>query len=438
MASSDSDSSLSSSDASKRGIKRKREDITVADQAVTVGGAKAAEADDSSGSDSSADNKKKHNDQVLSHAAQRKLKKKAEKAAAKGDSPDAEKTADAQKRQNSVWVGNLAFKTTEQAIRGFFQRGVPGCEITRVNMPTKTGRDIGGGKGMRGENRGFAYVDFTKEETKALAIALSEQHLDGRKLLIKDGDDFTGRPTATVAVGENATGMSKTAQKILATQKQPAAPTLFLGNLGFQTTEDSIRSMLEGHMAPRPKKPSKDKTDIEKDKSKKEDTADETKIGTEFQTTEPKKWIRKIRLGTFEDTGNCKGWAFVDFHNVEDATAVLINPRNHNLDGRKLVVEYASAEAVRRGGGPGAKSHRDAKVFKEGKMDNRRTTKHDQEESNGDREDFTARDVRKTDTDNEGPIAKKAKKIHMKDSERQGNARRAKHGAALALAHDKY
>ena len=45
-------------------------------------------------------------------------------------------------------------------------------------------------------------------------------------------------------------------------------------------------------------------------------------------------------------------WAFVDFTSTEHATAALINPRNHSLDGRKLSVEYASPDAVRRGGGP--------------------------------------------------------------------------------------
>lgn len=39
----------------------------------------------------------------------------------------------------------------------------------------------------------------------------------------------------------------------------------------------------------------------------------------------------------------------MDFTSVENATACLIDPRNHRLDGRQLVVEYASAEAVRRG-----------------------------------------------------------------------------------------
>lgn len=61
--------------------------------------------------------------------------------------------------------------------------------------------------------------------------------------------------------------------------------------------------------------------------------------------------IRKIRLGTFEDSGKCKGWAFIDFHTSAQATAALINGRNHTLNGRALKLEYASADAVRRGGG---------------------------------------------------------------------------------------
>ena len=43
-------------------------------------------------------------------------------------------------------------------------------------------------------------------------------------------------------------------------------------------------------------------------------------------------------------------WAFVDFVNAESATDALVNPKNHFLDGRKLVIEYASQDAVRRGG----------------------------------------------------------------------------------------
>jgi len=42
-------------------------------------------------------------------------------------------------------------------------------------------------------------------------------------------------------------------------------------------------------------------------------------------------------------------FAFVDFQTTEHATSALINLKNHHLNGRDLVVEYASADAVRRG-----------------------------------------------------------------------------------------
>ena len=185
----------------------------------------------------------------------------------------------------------------------------------------------------------FAYVDFETPEAKVIAITLSEGHLDGRKLLIKDGksillrgykamfnvctgDDFTGRPAkaktepsegpgggqgeksvrnATTAEGRN---LSKTAQKILRAQKQPPAQTLFLGNLGFETTEGSIRELFEAH-----------RHWGHKDKGKEGDVKVEKREGNqgegEVQGGDAAKskdvWIRKIRMGTFEDSGACKG-----------------------------------------------------------------------------------------------------------------------------------
>jgi hypothetical protein len=37
------------------------------------------------------------------------------------------------KRQNSVWVGNLAYKTTTVTLKGFFEE----LEVTRIHMPMK-------------------------------------------------------------------------------------------------------------------------------------------------------------------------------------------------------------------------------------------------------------------------------------------------------------
>lgn len=35
--------------------------------------------------------------------------------------------------------------------------------------------------------KSFAYVDFASPDSKVIAITMSEQNLDGRRLLIKDG-----------------------------------------------------------------------------------------------------------------------------------------------------------------------------------------------------------------------------------------------------------
>ncbi|KAF5371198.1 hypothetical protein D9758_004099 [Tetrapyrgos nigripes] len=269
----------------------------------------------------------------LSHAEKRRQKKEKKEKESREPAKKKRKLADGKAktsdpdkkhptRQNSVWVGNMSYKTTPDALRAFFD-GVG--EITRINMPTKPS----GRPGVPGENH-----------AKTIAITLSERPLNGRKLLIKDGDSFEGRPKPAAA--DQSTGgaddqthaststksLSKTAQKILNQQKKPPAPTLFLGNLPFETTEESLRELLDAHQ---PKAKKGDKEKVKDGEAKKED------------------WIRRIRLGTFEDSGLCKGFAFVDFSGIEHATSALVNPRNHTFNGRKLVVEYASTEAVRRG-----------------------------------------------------------------------------------------
>lgn len=155
---------------------------------------------------------------VLSHAAKRKRKKEERKHIEFAESSPTKKRklqkddtiakqnngnpgSEHPKRQNSVWVGNLSYRTTPESLKVFFD-GVG--EITRVHMPSKLVAGGSGGQARR-ENRGFvvvyatsekcnlphccrfAYVDFATADSKVVAITLSEQHLDGRKLLIKDG-----------------------------------------------------------------------------------------------------------------------------------------------------------------------------------------------------------------------------------------------------------
>lgn len=98
---------------------------------------------------------------VLSHAAKRKERKAVSKKALPTDTPaKKEKKEEGHdprplKRENSIWVGNLCYKTTPESLRRFFD-GVG--EITRVHLPTKLGKaSPGGDPPARRENRGCAF-----------------------------------------------------------------------------------------------------------------------------------------------------------------------------------------------------------------------------------------------------------------------------------------
>jgi RNA recognition motif-containing protein len=94
---------------------------------------------------------------VLSHAAKRKERKAVlKKALPTESSAKKEKKEQASrplKRENSIWVGNLSYKTTPESLRRFFD-GVG--EITRVHLPTKLGKALPGNPARR-ENRGWVW-----------------------------------------------------------------------------------------------------------------------------------------------------------------------------------------------------------------------------------------------------------------------------------------
>ena len=109
----------------------------------------------------------------------------------------------------------------------------------------------------------------------------------------------------TSKLGASKTGLTKVAQKILGAQKQPPGPTLFFGNLGFEATEDSIRQLLEAHRKKPAGTPAGADGDESVDDEEEDDVSKVKSIGKGSQKED--KWIRKIRMGTFEDSGKCKG-----------------------------------------------------------------------------------------------------------------------------------
>lgn len=139
----------------------------------------------------------------------------------------------------------------------------------------------------------------------------------GRSFFHIPGNDYTGRPAVPGAENvvpdasssklNTGTGLSKTAQRILRAQKQPPAPTLFFGNLGFETTDVSLRAFLEAHR-PATKGAKGTKTPAGGDNGALEpESTEQTSQPASGQASSNDPWIRKVRMGTFEDSGLCKG-----------------------------------------------------------------------------------------------------------------------------------
>ncbi|OQD76856.1 hypothetical protein PENDEC_c003G02846 [Penicillium decumbens] len=212
-----------------------------------------------------------------SKKALRKAKKTKDAPAADDDQskskkPESEKTTDSTTDKRSdygVWIGNLSFQTTKDDLRNFF---VSNCTftdatITRIHLPK------GAEKFGRAQNRGFAYVDFSTEKALKEAMGLSEQLLTGRRVLIKDAKSFEGRPEKSQEQS-NAGPAAKSGH--------PPSRRIFVGNLSFDVTKEG----LEEHFAP---------------------------CGT----------VDNVHVATFQDTGKCKGYAWVEFEEIASAEAAV-------------------------------------------------------------------------------------------------------------------
>ncbi|AQZ12729.1 NOP13 (YNL175C) [Zygosaccharomyces parabailii] len=194
-----------------------------------------------------------------------------------------------------VWIGNLSFDTTKEDLVRFFVAKTKNLEndeqqisedaIVRVHMP------LAQNDGKKIKNKGFCYVDFKTREHLESAVAISELQLNGRNLLIKDSDNYEGRPDKN---------------DLVSSSKNPPSRILFVGNLSFDTSDDLLRKHFQ-HCGE----------------------------------------IIKIRMATFQDSGKCKGFAFVDFKDESGATNALRDKNCRKIAGRPLRMEYGEDRSKR-------------------------------------------------------------------------------------------
>lgn len=199
------------------------------------------------------------------------------------DDEDGDENASGNKKTRSehgVWVGNLPFDATPTELRRWLVANSGGAiteeSITRLKMPTNKDKGRPRGPDEKRVGKGFAYVDFDGAGPHMAAMALSENALGSRNLLIKDSKSFEGRPKVEKAKdNEEGTGDQ---QALSAKEAKNANRKVFVGNLGFDTTEDDLWAHFE-------------------------------KCGG----------IDWVKVATFEDTGKCKGFAWVRFKTPEAA-----------------------------------------------------------------------------------------------------------------------
>ena len=217
-----------------------------------------------------------------------------------GNETEVTEDADSEKKKVKketfgVWIGNLSFDTTKEDLIRFIRaktkddedesKRVDEKDIVRVKLP------LASNEGKQIKNKGFCYMDFDTEAKMLAVVKLSENQLNGRNLLIKNSKSFEGRPDK---------------EDLVASSKNPPSRILFVGNLSFDTTEDQLKSHFQ-HCGD----------------------------------------ITKIRMATFQDSGKCKGFAFVDFKEEAGATKALKDKSCRKLALRPIRMEYGEDRSKR-------------------------------------------------------------------------------------------
>lgn len=186
---------------------------------------------------------------------------------------------------SGIWIGNLRYGVQKEDLRVFF--GDLSTNIQTINLPESN-------QDGQIKNKGFATITFDSNESARKALALSESILKGRQVLIKMQNDYTKK---------RSNGNSNQPSK-----KQVPSSTIFLGNLGF---------------------------DVEK--------KDLLQLAQQF------KRIVGVRIGTFQDTGRCKGFGYLDFEDLQSAKAAFNSLIGTKIKGRLVRIEFASEQAAKKG-----------------------------------------------------------------------------------------
>ncbi|KAJ1938700.1 hypothetical protein EC988_007513, partial [Linderina pennispora] len=209
-----------------------------------------------------------------------KRKASSEEDEAEEDASTKRPKSDDAESTTTVFTANLPFGLDDETLKQSFADFGSVTDAYVARLPN-------------GRARGFGYVDFTTTEERDSALNAGAIEIEGREVRIEES---------------NKTATAHRARAEADAQRQESEPstTLFIGNLSFQSSEDSIRAAF-------------------------------AECGT----------ITDIRLATDRDTGRPKGFGHIQFSTVEEAQEAM-KWNQSELDGRTIRLDYAQG---RQGGG---------------------------------------------------------------------------------------
>ncbi|XP_057820800.1 uncharacterized protein LOC131033586 [Cryptomeria japonica] len=196
----------------------------------------------------------------------------------KEEAPEPE--ADPERDQRTVFAYQICLKADERDVYEFFSRAGKVRDV-RLIMDRNSRR-----------SKGVGYIEFYDAMSVPMAIALSGQLLLGQPVMVKPSEAEKNLVQSNAAVA-GAGGMIG--------PYSGGARRLYVGNLHFNITEDQLR-----------------------------------------QVFEPFGSVELVQLPTDPETGQCKGFGFVQFARLEDARAAQSLNGQLEIAGRIIKVSAVS------------------------------------------------------------------------------------------------
>lgn len=150
-----------------------------------------------------------------------------------------------------------------------------------------------------GKSRGFGYVRFTTAEAVEKALLMNGTEIDGRPVNI----DRSTAPDKTKTRENRA--------KAFNDETSPPSSTLFVGNLSFGVSEDTIWQFFNEY------------------------------------------GVKSVRLPTDRETGRPKGFGYVEFEDVEGAKKAFAASNGADIEGRNIRLDYSQPRDSNGGGARG-------------------------------------------------------------------------------------